>query len=149
VDRGGLANRPHDGLRDPVTPGRTFTPNEKYAALVEAAGHVPIALSAEDYVELLPARWQAINAYGIKINHRTYDSQELAPFRRQRSGVKTRKNRWEVHHDPYDVSRIWVRNHWDGGWLTVFWKHLHRVPVPFGELAWNHALQDLTDRARR
>ena len=102
-----------------MTPGRTFTPNEKYAALVEAASHVPIALSAEDYVELLPARWQAINAYGIKINHRTYDSQELAPFRRQRSGVKTRKNRWEVHHDPYDVSRIWVRNHWDGGWLTV------------------------------
>jgi putative transposase len=56
-------NRPHDGLRDPVAPGRAFTPNEKYAALVEAAGYVPVALSAADYVELLPARWQAINAY--------------------------------------------------------------------------------------
>src|SRR4029450_1238724 len=41
---------------------------------------------------------------------------------------------------------IWVRNHWDGGWITVYWKHLHRVPVPFGELAWNHARQDLADR---
>jgi len=30
-------NRPHDGLRDPVTPGKALTPNEKYAALVEAA----------------------------------------------------------------------------------------------------------------
>jgi len=103
-------------------------------------------LSAEDYIELLPARWQAINAYGIKLNHRTYDSQELNPFRRQRSGVAAKKDRWEVHHDPYDVGRIWVRNHWEGGWITVFWKHLRRVPVPFGELAWNHARQDLAGR---
>jgi hypothetical protein len=59
--------------------------------------------------------------------------------------VTAKKDRWEVHHDPYDVSRIWVRNHWDGGgWITVFWKH--RVPVPFGELAWNHARQDLADQ---
>jgi putative transposase len=40
-------NRPHDGLRDPTRPGRVFTLNEKYAAMVEAAGYVPVALSAE------------------------------------------------------------------------------------------------------
>ena len=33
-------NRPHDGLRDPLTPGVALTPNEKYAALVETAGYV-------------------------------------------------------------------------------------------------------------
>ena len=32
-------NRRNDGLRDPEHPGRAFTPNEKYAALVEAAGY--------------------------------------------------------------------------------------------------------------
>jgi len=142
-------NRPHDGLRDPATPGRAFTPNEKYVALIEAAGYVPVALSASDYIELLPARWQAINAYGIKLNHRTYDSADLNPFRRQRSGVKAKKDRWEVHHDPYDVSRIWVRNHWDGGWIMCVWKHLRRVPVPFGELAWDHARQELADRGEQ
>ena len=132
-------NRPHDGLRDPPHPGRAFTPNEKYAAMVEAAGYVPVALSADDYVELLPARWQAVNAYGVKINHRTYDGEELNPFRRQPSGVKEQKNLWEVHYDPYDVSRIWVRDHWNGGWITVFWTQLHRVAAPFGEMAWDHA----------
>jgi hypothetical protein len=132
-------NRPHDGLRDPAHPGRAFTPNQKYAAMVEAAGYVPVALSADDYIELLPARWQVINAYGIKVNYRTYDSQELNPFRRQPSGVKEHKDRWEIHHDPYDVSRIWVRDHWNGGWITVFWTQLHRVAAPFGELAWDHA----------
>ncbi|WP_236722408.1 integrase, partial [Mycobacterium avium] len=51
-------NRPHDGLRDPVTPGKALTPNEKYAALVEVAGYVPVPLSAEDYIELLPSCWR-------------------------------------------------------------------------------------------
>jgi putative transposase len=36
-------NRPHDGLRDPLHPGRAFSPNEKYAALIETAGYVPLA----------------------------------------------------------------------------------------------------------
>jgi hypothetical protein len=132
-------NRPHDGLRDPQHPGRAFTPNQKYAAMVEAAGYVPVALTADDYIELLPARWHAVNAYGIKVNRRTYDSDTLNPFRQQPSGVRAHKNLWEIHHDPYDVSRIWVRDHWNGGWITVFWTQLHRVAAPFGELAWDHA----------
>jgi putative transposase len=136
-------NRPHDGLRDPAAPGRAFTPNEKYAALVAAAGYVPVALSAEDYIELLPAAWRAVNAYGVKISHRVYDSEELNPFRGQRSGVPAKQNLWEIHRDPYDVSRIWVRNHWDGGWITVFWNHLSTALAPFGELAWDHARRQL------
>jgi hypothetical protein len=132
-------NRPHDGLRDPLHPGRAFTPNEKYAAMAEAAGYVPVALTAEDYVELLPARWHAVNAYGIKVNRRTYDGEELNPFRQQPSGVKEHKDLWEVHCDPYDISRIWIRDHWNGGWVTVFWTQLHRVAAPFGEMAWDHA----------
>lgn len=138
-------NRPHDSLRDPLSPGRAFTPNEKYAALVEAAGYVPVALSGDDYIELLPARWQAINADGVQINYRTYDSAALNPIRRQRSGIKEKKGLWEIHHDPYDVSRIWIRNHHTGAWLQAVWKHLHRVPTPFGELAWEHARRELPD----
>lgn len=137
-------NRRHDGLRDPSHPGRSFTPNEKYAALVEACGYVPVALSGDDYVELLPAVWRVVNDYGIKIKRRTYDSPELTPFRRQHSGVKAKKGLWEIHHDPYDVSRIWVRDHHrEGEWIQADWKHLSRVPVPFGELAWDHASQGL------
>jgi putative transposase len=140
-------NRPHDGLRDPVHPGRMFSPNEKYAALVETAGYVPVALSADDYVELLPATWRAINAYGVKISHRTYDDKALNPLRHQRSGVTERRDLWEIHYDPYDVSRIWVRNHWTGGWITVFWKQLHRATAPFGEMAWDHTRRALPEAA--
>ncbi len=69
----------------PSHPGRAFTPNEKYAALVEAAGYVPVALRPEDYVHVRGPE----------------------------------------------------------GWITVFWKHLDRAPVPFGELAWDHARRSL------
>jgi len=136
-------NRPHDGLRDPLSPGRPFTPNEKYAALTETAGYVPMALSPDDHVELLPATWRTVNAYGIKISRRVYDGPELNPIRMQHSGVPGRKGLWEIHHDPYDVSRIWVRDHWNGGWITVFWTQLRRVAAPFGELAWDHARKSL------
>jgi hypothetical protein len=136
-------NRPHDGLRDPAHPGRAFTPNEKYAALIEAAGYVPVALSADDYIELLPATWRAINAYGVKIKYRTYDDEALNPLRLQQSGVKERKDLWEIHYDPYDVSRVWVRDHWQGGWITLYWKQLHRIAAPFGEMAWDHTRRGL------
>jgi sulfur carrier protein ThiS len=137
-------NRKHDGLRDPLSPGRSFTPNEKYAALVEACGYVPVALSAEDYIELLPSTWRAVNDYGIRIKRRTYDGSGL--IRRQNSGVAEKKGLWEVHHDPYDISRIWVRNHHgDGEWIEATWKHLRHTPVPFGELAWDHAARGLPE----
>ncbi|OEV06080.1 integrase [Streptomyces oceani] len=135
-------NREHDGLRDPLHPGRSFTPNEKYAALIEACGYVPVALSAEDYIELLPSTWRAVNDYGIRIKRRTYDAPGL--IRRQHSGVVEKKGLWEVHHDPHDISRIWVRNHHgEGEWIEAAWKHLCHTPVPFGELAWDHAAQGL------
>jgi hypothetical protein len=136
-------NREHDGLRDPLAPGRSFTPNQKYAALVEAAGYVPVALSAQDYIELLPATWRAVNAYGVRVGHRTYDGAELNALRGQPSGIAEKKNLWEVHHDPYDVSRIWVRDHHRGGWIDLLWQHLKRAPVPFGELAWDHVRANL------
>ncbi len=137
-------NRPHEGLRDPDHPGRLFTPNQKYAVLVEACGYVPVALSGQDYIELLPAAWRAVNSYGIRINNRTYDAPELGPMRRRDSGITAKRGLWEVHRDPYDVSRVWVRNHrGDGEWVQATWKYLNRAPAPFGDLAWDHVSHQL------
>jgi putative transposase len=148
VGKAAWQTRPHDGLRHPVTPGRALTPNEMYAAVVETAGYVPVPLSEDDYVELLPATWRAINSYGVKIRHRTYDCKALNPYRRQHSGLNGRKGLWEVHYDPYDVSRIWIRNHHDGGWIQVLWAYLKTTPAPFGEQAWDHARQLLARRGQ-
>ena len=139
-------NRPHDGLRDPLMPGRPLSPNERYAALVTTAGHVPIALSPWEYIELLPRESRILNSYGFKLRHRVYDGPELGDLRRGRLGGGPDGRRWDVHHDPYDISRIWVRHPEGPEWITVFWRHLRTAPVPMGELAWDHARKTLAER---
>ena len=114
-------NRPHDGLRHALTSSKALIPNEQYAALVEITGMCRWRCPPNDDVELLPATWRVINTYGVKINNRVHDDKALNPYRRQHSGVAVRKGQWEVHYDPYDISRVWVRNHDYKGWLTVAW----------------------------
>lgn len=133
----GWQSRPHDGLHDPHAPARTLSPNEAYAAAVAAAGYLPLTLTGADYLELLPVTWRQINDYGITIDYRTYDSPDLNPWRRQPSGVAGKANRWEVHYDPYDVTRVFVRT--PGGWVTAPWTHLPMVGAPFADFTWRHA----------
>ena len=133
----GWQTRPHDALRDPLAPRRMLSPNEKYAALVAAAGYLPLTLTGEDYLELLPVEWRQINAYGIRIGYRTYDCTELGAYRLQHSGVTARRGLWEVHYDPYDATKVFLRT--PDGWVTVPWTHLPMVSAPFAEFTWRHA----------
>jgi putative transposase len=137
VGKDAWQHRPHDALRDPHAPNRMLTPNEKYAATVAVAGYLPLTLTGEDYLELLPVEWRQINDYGIRIDHRTYDSPELGPWRRQPSGVTAKNNRWEVHYDPYDLSQVFVRT--PNGWVTAAWTHQAMVSAPFADFTWRHA----------
>jgi transposase InsO family protein len=133
----GWQARPHDALRDPLQPRRMLSPNEKYAALVAAAGYLPLTLTGEDYLELLPVEWRQINAYGIRIGYRTYDCLELGGYRLQHSGVTARRGLWEIHYDPYDATKVFLRT--PDGWITVPWTHLPMVSAPFAEFTWRHA----------
>ena len=121
-----------------------LSPNEKYAALVAAAGCLPLTLTGEDYLELLPVEWRQINAYGIRIGYRTYDCPELGAYRLQHSGATARRGLWEVHHDPYDVTKVFVRT--PDGWVTAPWTHLPMVSAPFAEFTWRHARKLTADR---
>jgi len=139
----GWQTRPHDALRDPQLPRRALSPNEKYAALV-AAGYLPLTLSGEDYLELLPVEWRQINAYGIRIGYRTYDCPELGRWRLQHSGITARRGLWEVHYDPYDATHVFVRT--SDGWITVPWSHLPMISAPFAEFTWRHARRLAAER---
>jgi len=138
--------RPHDALRDPFMPRRALSPNEKYAALIAAAGYLPLTLSGEDYLELLPVQWRQINAYGIRIGYRTYDCPELGPWRLQHSGITARRGLWEVHYDPYDATQVFVRT--TDGWVTAPWTHLPMVAAPFAEFTWRYARRLAAEKGR-
>ncbi|MFE9776428.1 hypothetical protein ACFYOV_33195 [Streptomyces sp. NPDC005931] len=96
----GWQERRHEALRHPMMPRVAVSPNEMWAALVAVTGHVPVPLSADDYVELLPVRWQAVNDYGIRFGYRTYDHPGLNPHRRRRSPRADQNGRWEVQPQP-------------------------------------------------
>ncbi|MBD0742925.1 Mu transposase C-terminal domain-containing protein [Streptomyces sp. CBMA152] len=137
-------HRPHQGLRHPMLPKVVLSPNEMWAALVCVAGYVPVPLSRNDYVELLPVRWQAITEHGIRLHHRTYDHDVLGPYRGQDSGVAARGGKWEVHTNPHDVRQIWVRL--PGPGLTeIPWIHRDHAHQPFNDRIWQY-LQTLTPR---
>lgn len=153
--------RPHDGLRHPELPRAALSPNEMYAALVAAAGYLPLALSRTDYLQLLPVQWRRITAEGIRVGALTYDCDELGPYRGQLSPHRARRGRWAVHHDPYDLGQVWIcvpdRDdlHPPGhaspsgkvaGWIEVPWIHRERAPLPFADFTLRHTRRVLAER---
>ncbi|MEW2489324.1 Mu transposase C-terminal domain-containing protein [Streptomyces sp. NPDC048411] len=130
-------HRPHEGLRHPTLPKKALTPNQMWAALVAVAGYVPLPLSGNDYLELLPVRWQAITERGIRIDHRTYDADVLAPYRGQLSPVTARGGKWEVHTNPHDARQVWVRLP-DGHLTEIPWIHRDHIHQPFNGATWQH-----------
>jgi hypothetical protein len=139
-------NRPHEGLHSPFLPARALSPNDVYALMVARCGYLPVCLTGDDYIELLPVEWRKINDYGIRIDYRTYDCRDLGPYRRQNSGITVKGGLWEVHYDPYDLSHVWVRDTRAGGWITVAWTRLGEVSAPFADFTWRHARSLLTAR---
>ncbi|MDH6112314.1 transposase InsO family protein [Kitasatospora sp. MAP12-15] len=131
--------RPHEGLRSPFLPGRAMSPNDAYALLVARTGYLPVPLSGDDYLELLPFTWRAVNEYGVRIDHRTYNCAELNPLRRRHSGIDSKGGLWEVHYDPYDLSQVWLRDARTERWITVPWTHRHLLAVPFADFTWRRA----------
>jgi hypothetical protein len=136
-------HRPHEGLRHPVLPKAALTPNQMWAALISVTGYVPVPLSRDDYLELLPVRWQAITERGIRLNHRTYDCDLLAPYRGQPSPITARGGKWEVHANPHDVRQIWLRLP-NGTVAEIPWIHRTHVHRPFNEQTWQHIRTTIT-----
>src|SRR4030095_14899799 len=110
-------------------PGMGLPRNEKSAGWAPAAGYLPLALSGADYLELLPVAWRAIRDDGVQIDYRTYDDPDLGTHRGQHPGIAARRGLWPVHHDPYDLSRVFIRT--TDGWVTAAWTHLPMVAAPF------------------
>ena len=143
----GWQPRPHEGLQFPDVPRAALSPNEAYAALVSAAGYVPLALDAEDYLALLPVEWRRIRDVGIEIDLLTYDDPALDPLRGTDSGIAAHGQRWPIHQDPYDRGQVWLRHPNTGAWLEVPWVHRGIVRTPFADFTLRHVQEQLRARA--
>lgn len=150
-------NTPHPELADPYDAYMPhLTPNQMYAACVAVEGYLPIPLTREDYLRLLPAAWVGVSEQGIRLHNRTYDHSSrdpekgLNPFRRTPSDLRgKRKGRWEVRYSPNDLSRVWLRNHTANEWVEAIWVHSHVVGAPFTQFLWDIAVSQHLERGGR
>ncbi|WP_421107047.1 hypothetical protein [Streptomyces sp. NEAU-S77] len=150
-------NKPHPELADPYDAYLPeLTPNEMYAACVAVEGYLPIPLTREDYLRLLPTAWVGVGDQGIRFKNRTYDHPErdpqkgLNPCRRTPSGLRGRKkDRWELRYTPNDPSRVWLRDHHRSEWVEAAWVHQHLVGQPFTQFLWDIAASQHLERGGR
>jgi len=101
-------NRPHSGLRDRLHPSRRLTPNQKAAQAALTVAQMPVVLSREDYIRMLPSEFRVIGRTGFKYDNRQYDSTDLHPLRGTPSGQQRHGGKWEVKVDPYNPTCVWV-----------------------------------------
>lgn len=114
-------NKPHDSLRDPLHPAISLSPNEMFRAYQELAPTIQIPFDVNTYISLLPVKWRTLQAYGITIDHRTYDSADLRELRRTKSTYPGRNGKWPIHVDPYNVQTVWIPI--GDQWLPLEWAH--------------------------
>jgi hypothetical protein len=141
-------NRQHEGLSHTWGEGRSLSPNEMFAACVGISGYVPLPLTGDDYIELLPVAFRTVNDYGVTIDNRTYDCKALNSYRRLDSGLPGgNTKRWEVHYDPYDITVVWLRDHRSDEWITIPWLYRALAGQPFGLALWEHARRMTIERS--
>ncbi|MEU0786819.1 integrase [Streptomyces sp. NPDC006173] len=150
----GWQARPHEELRSPYEPNLpALTPNQVYAAGVQAAGYVPIPLGFKDYLQLLPTAWVGVRDEGIRFKNRTYDNYrgELENgIRNAASGLKgKRRDGWELRYNPYTPEQVWLRDHRNGEWITAVFKHQHLIGAPWTQHLWETATAEHVARGGR
>ncbi|MFJ8077039.1 Mu transposase C-terminal domain-containing protein [Streptomyces sp. NPDC096176] len=137
----GWQQRPHGELRNPFMPSMPpRTPNQMFAAHVASSGYVPVRLSEEDRLRLLPTEWVQVTDRGIRVRNRTYDSRALKDYRGAESGWAGKGRRWPVRYHPHQPEKVWLQDHRDGSFVEAEFIHQRLIGDPWTEHVWDQAV---------
>jgi hypothetical protein len=136
----GWQQRPHSELRNPFLPSMPpRTPNQMFAAHVASSGYVPLRLSAEDRLRLLPTAWVQVTDKGIRLNNRTYDNRALNGYRNARSGWPGKGQRWPVRYHPHQPEKVWLEDFRNGTWAEAEFVYQRLIGDAWSEHVWDQA----------
>lgn len=136
----GWQQRPHEELRNPFLPSMPpRTPNQVFAAHVASSGYVPVRLSAQDQLRLLPTVWVKVTDKGIRLNNRSYDSRALNPYRNALSGWPGKGQRWPVRYHPHQPEKVWLEDHRNGTWAEADFVYQRLIGDAWSEHVWDQA----------
>lgn len=103
-------NRPHEGLSDPLLPGRLLTPNEMFRAYRRVAPEIHVPFGVDDFIGLLPSKLCTLQDYGINFARRVYKSKRLTDLRAAAARGEGVTRPCRVHYDPHNPLYIWVEH---------------------------------------
>ena len=130
--------RPHEGLEGQA-PLRRW--REGVAALAAEGGAIPVPRDPRAYlVDFLPIVRRSLRRDGIRLDHVTYFSSALRAW----IAARDRPDPLLVRRDPRDLSRVFVLDPLDGGYLEVPTRDLSRPTISL----WEHRLALRRVRAR-
>lgn len=112
--------RRHDGLTDPNNPVLRFSPAMKFDQYMATGGYVEAPRDPYRLITFLDSRNATLNDYGLRVNRRTYTSDELVSLRPLlQRGAGTKAKPVVVYFDRFDVTRIYLRHPSTHEWLCV------------------------------
>jgi putative transposase len=121
---------PHEGL-DGQTPLRRW--REGVTTLLTEGGSVPVPRDPRAYlVDFLPVLRRSLQRNGITIDHLTYFSSALRAW----ITARDRPGPLLIRRDPRDLSRVFVLDPQDDGYLEVPTRDLSRPAISL----WEHRL---------
>ncbi len=103
-------NRTHDGLADPLLPGRHLTPNEMFRAYRRVAPEIHVPFGIDDFIGLLPAKTCTLQDYGINFKRRVYRSRRLPELRAAGAHGEGATRPCRIRYDPHNPLYIWIEH---------------------------------------
>lgn len=126
---------PHRGLNQ-LTPVQVWHQGWKASTLKTPP---LIQNERETRVSFLPFKFPTATKEGLQLNGETYRDTTINDLIRRHAKV-------QVHYDPRDLSRVWVRNPFNGKLLEVPWKERNKRPY---SMAFRKARQTSKSRLGR
>lgn len=127
-------HRRHESLFDPALPAARMSPAQMYNHGVARAGCIEVPRDPELAFEFLRVEPRTIQAKGVTRKKLLYKGDVLTELSQMTSPYEGKfKNKWPIHVDPDDISRVYIRHPDTREWHVLVWEHASEVPVPFSD----------------
>jgi len=131
-------HRKHDSLLDPGMPAARITPAQMFSHGIARAGYIEVLRDPQLAYEFLKVEARTIQHYGVQRDRLKYKSKgdddilvQLAAMQSPYRGKL--KDRWPIHVDPDDVTRVYIRHPETRQWHELEWEHGSEFPMAFSD----------------
>jgi transposase InsO family protein len=140
-------HRKHDGLIDPGVPSARLTPAQMFSQGIARAGYIEAPRDPQLAYEFLKVEPHTIQHFGIKRDRLKYGGAILNELASMPSPYRGKfANKWPIHVDPDDVSRVFIKHPDTNEWHVLTWEHHTTYPMPFSDEALRYTRRHVRQR---